>query len=770
MEEALALAREWRQYELIATTVAIIASPLAFLALWDGADWSPGAAIALTLLGVGAVRGALDILVNRFIPRPPLFGAEDRLAQADITGRRRIWFWKRLYRFVLLFGGLFIAISAIVALAKGVSLGDGISDVAGAPANAFGDQPPTFLIFQLFILFFINFAIIIGPLMLMGISQVKVYEPGDANWGVRLHDVRGQDEAKEEITKIVSLWQSGEEFVKAGGKRERGVLFLGAPGTGKTMLSKGIATSFNCPFVTIPGSGFAQMFLGMDTVLVRYLAWRAKKQAAKWGGQCIVFIDEIDAVGMRRQALGTGMGFAPEAAAPPENDVVVETEEWRRRQFEARAPEPRDVRPRFYQALGRLADRAAFIMPGMGGQGGTALNTLLVVMDGIDNPPFMKRFLVNRLNTLLDALYTVPRRVGKVKLRLPPAKPRKEEIYFIGATNVPLEMLDPALVRPGRMGRHVNFRTPTWEDRRDIFDLYINKVAHEAELDTAERRDEMARITAGYSPAMIDQICSMALTSAHSEGRQVFSWDDLVEAMMVVEAGVAVGQPYPEHEKRSVAIHEAGHAVCSHLYNEHLLSTRLTVRRRGDFGGLHQAMYIEDRFVNWRSEQIAGLIHTLGAMAAEYTFYGQTTTGVFSDLRSATYQASRMVAYSGMGPAPIELSDRITDPKEREFKEDQIRERFQRLGFQLLHRHDVQALEAAVQDRVKREIVAELLGQAFVVAFNTIRHNRAGVSHVADVLEDKVEMFGDEVVDVLDEAKLRKPSIDLLEEAAWPTI
>src|SRR6185295_11984215 len=105
-------------------------------------------------------------------------------------------------------------------------------------------------------------------------------------------------------------WQSGEEFVKAGGKRERGVLFLGAPGTGKTMLSKAIATSFNCPFVTIPGSGFAQSFIGMDAVLVRWLAWKARRLAAKWGGQCIVFIDEIDAVGRRRSALNGG--FAPQ--------------------------------------------------------------------------------------------------------------------------------------------------------------------------------------------------------------------------------------------------------------------------------------------------------------------------------------------------------------------------------------------------------------------------------------------------------------------------
>ena len=165
------------------------------------------------------------------------------------------------------------------------------------------------------VLFFANFLILFGPLLLLGVQQIKGYEPGDADWGVKLADVRGQAEAKEEITRVVSLWQSGEEFEKAGGKRERGVLFLGAPGTGKTMLSKGIATSFNCPFVSIPGSGFAQTFIGMDAVLVRFLARKAKKLAAKWGGQCIVFIDEIDAVGMRRQSLGSGFSVEPRSTA-----------------------------------------------------------------------------------------------------------------------------------------------------------------------------------------------------------------------------------------------------------------------------------------------------------------------------------------------------------------------------------------------------------------------------------------------------------------------
>ena len=324
----------------------------------------------------------------------------------------------------------------------------------------------------------------------MGIQQIKTYEPGDADWGVKLDDVRGQAEAKQEITRVVSLWQSGEEFEKAGGKRERGVLFLGAPGTGKTMLSKAIATSFNCPFVTIPGSGFAQTFIGMDAVIVRFLSRKAKKMANKWGGQCIVFIDEIDAVGMRRASLGTGF-------QPIESSTIHDThffgpmgaltldrrpDRWRprpgARSSSRCAPSRRASTTR--RSITKLANGIhKAVMPGgmMGGMGGgLALNQLLVVMDGIDEPPLIKRFRTRKFNTFLDALYFVPQRVFGRRLRLKPPKPRKEEVYFIGACNVPLEALDPALTRPGRMGRHIYFRTPTWEDRRDIFDLYLGKV------------------------------------------------------------------------------------------------------------------------------------------------------------------------------------------------------------------------------------------------------------------------------------------------------
>ena len=281
-----------------------------------------------------------------------------------------------------------------------------------------------------------------------------------------------------------------------------------------------------------------------------------------------------------------------------------------------------------------------------------------------------------------------------MSLRKRPPKPRKEEIYFIGACNVPLEALDPALTRPGRLGRHIFFRTPAWEDRRDIFDLYIRKVAHDPELDTRRKRDELARVTSGYSPAMIDQVCSMALTYAHSDGRPHFTWEDIVEAMTTVESGVAIGQEYPPHEERATAIHEAGHAVCSHLYNENLMSTRLSIRKRGSSGGHHRAMEIEERFADWRSEMFGHLIHVLGAMAAEVVFYGQNTTGVGGDVRSVTWLAGRMVGYAAMAPQRVDLSDRIEDPERRAAEEDRVMERFAKLGYRLGDANQLVAIQS----------------------------------------------------------------------------
>ncbi|MDX6486970.1 MAG: cell division protease FtsH, partial [Gaiellaceae bacterium] len=599
----------------------------------------------------------------------------------------------------------------------------------------------------------------------------------------------GQKEAKEEIGRVITLWQSGEDFERAGGKRERGLLFLGQPGTGKTMLAKALATGFNSPFVSIPGSGFAQAFIGIDAVIVRFLARKAKKLARKWGGQCIVFIDEIDAVGMRRQALRGQNGmrpttdpglefYGPYGAMNASGDLIHESEAWREHMFAMRAPEPRSPYPGWMQKVGNIVNQGIFPGMGMGGGGQLALNQLLVVMDGIDNPPFMKRFLTNRINSFLDAVYVIPRRLGRVSMRLPRPRPLGAQIYFIGATNVPLEVLDPALTRPGRMGRHVWFRTPTKDDRKDIFDLYLDKVSHDPDLDTPPRRDEIARITNGYSPAMIEQICSMALTNAHHEGRLAFTWQHLVDAMTAIESGTAIGVKYTEGESRSVAIHEAGHAATAHVFRPDIESSRLSIRMRGDSLGHHQTFDREERFSRWQSEDAATLIHVIGAMAAEHVFYGENSRGVGGDLGSATQLAAIMVGVWGMAPPRIDLPEGMKfDDETPEETRERIRERFEGIGRRLMNRTrggaDFQAdpVAAVLRDPFKVAMAAQFLGYAFVMAYLFILENKEAVEKIADTVLDKKEIYGDDLNRLLDSVNLKQPAAyDWTKEESWPRI
>jgi cell division protease FtsH len=789
------LAGQWRKLTRAATLVAVFTSPLPFFWFYEVVDKTQGSIVwsaLLTFVCVIAFRGLVDVGVRRFIPWPSLFGTDEtRLKEEDVVNRRRAWYWRKKYRLVT-FIALFVTGVWLIRVGKGtdttwwgtaLDMWNGFWGMLGNPA--------VWVYAVIFpVLFLFNFLILFGPLALIGITQMQAFEPGDQDWGVRLDDVRGQAEAKEEVRRVVNLWQSGEAFEKAGGKRERGLLMLGAPGTGKTMLSKAIATGFNCPFVSMPGSGFAQTFIGMDAVIVRYLVWKAKRLARKWGGQCIVFIDEIDAVGMRRQSLGpAGVGgftgadpgsfhdfcfFGRNGALTATGDLVLETRAWRERLFLERAPQRSSPYGPVTQRISGIVNQ---MFPGMmGGMGQLALNQLLVVMDGIGNPRFTRKVLTNRINTFLDACYVIPRRIRSRSMRLPAPRPADEQIYFIGACNVPIEMLDPALIRPGRMGRHVWFRTPTVKDRLDIFDLYIDKVAHEEDLDRPERRDEIARITNGYSPAMIEQVCSMALTHAHHEGRERFDWKDLVEAMTTIESGTAVNIEYVPDETRAVAIHEAGHAVAGHVYMKGSESVRLSIRRRGQSLGHHQAREKDERFSSWRSEEMGRLIWTLGAMAAERVFYGENSTGVGGDVQSGTARAAWMVGSCGMGPERIELEGKYSRRAYEDEKRDKIMKRFEQIGLQIMNRSGEggplhpDPIAGVLADQDKRRMVAQLLGQAYLSAHLLVEANRDGLERIANELVERKEMHGNEVLDLLDGVGLRQPEVDLTDDRVWPKI
>jgi len=268
----------------------------------------------------------------------------------------------------------------------------------------------------------------------------------------------------------------------------------------------------------------------------------------------------------------------------------------------------------------------------------------------------------------------------------------------------------------------------------------------------------------------------MALTIAHYDGRMAFAWDDIVEAMTTVESGTAVNIDYVPEETRAVAIHEAGHAVAGHVYMKGAESTRLSIRRRGAALGHHQALEKEERFSSWRSEEMARLIWTLGAMAAERVFYGENSTGVGGDVQSATARAAWMVGACAMAPEAVQLNGSPRGEAKREEAREKIRQRFERIGAQIMNTaggggpfgHD--PIAGVLGDRAKRAMVAQMLGQAYMSAHHLIEHNKEAVERIAQVVIDRKELHGNELLRLLDHAKLEIPQVDLTKEEAWPAI
>jgi ATP-dependent Zn protease len=246
--------------------------------------------------------------------------------------------------------------------------------------------------------------------------------------------------------------------------------------------------------------------------------------------------------------------------------------------------------------------------------------------------------------------------------------------------------------------------------------------------------------------------------------------------MTTIESGTAQGIDYVPEETRATAIHEAGHAAASHVYMHDVLSTRLSIRKRGGSLGHHQAIEKEERFSSWRHEEVGKLVWTLGAMAAEHTFYGENSTGVGGDVESATARAAWMVGMCGMGPEPIDLSEQhFANREAQQHAEDLLMKRFERIGLQIMNRargarEQGDAIASILMDPAKKMAAAQILGQAYLTAMCLVRHNRPQILRIAEILVQRKELHGDEVVEVLDAARLEAPRIDITDDSIWPKL
>lgn len=464
-----------------------------------------------------------------------------------------------------------------------------------------------------------------------GKSNAKLY--GNEKEPVLFKDIAGNGEAKQDLEEVVDFLKHPKKFLAVGARIPKGVLLVGPPGTGKTMMARAVAGEAGVPYFSISGSEFVEMFVGVGASRVRDLFSKAKKNAP-----AIIFIDEIDAVGRRR---GSGMGGG--------HDEREQT-----------------------------------------------LNQILVEMDGFE---------------------------------------QGENVIIIAATNR-MDVLDPALLRPGRFDRRVGIGLPDRKDRFEILKVHFAKKPLEKSVDL----EALAAKTAGSSGADLANMANEAAIVAARNNRTTITSDDVTEAFEKVAIGPErKNKIMNEKEKELTAYHEAGHAVVGHVLPDSDMVHKVTIIPRGGTGGVTWFIPPEDKSYHSIIEYKDVLARMLGGRIAEEVIYGldRVTTGAGNDLQKAAELAREMVVNQGMGK---KLRDQVFHVEEGMMMDRMMHER--------TYSEDTAKL-------IDQEVEA-LISEAATRARLTINANKKHLEALKDALLEKETVEAPEVLALLEGSKLPK--------------
>ena len=492
--------------------------------------------------------------------------------------------------------------------------------------------------------------------------------------GLRFSDVKGIDVVLEEVKRTLQIFLTYRSFrEELGGNPRRGILFEGQPGTGKTHLAKAMAAEAGVPFFFVSAPAFQSMWQGMTAFKIRSFFKNLKKAARKEGG-AIGFIEEIDAIGLTR-------GGLERATSVNESSMTT----------------------------------TRFTGSGDGGM----VNELLIQLQSFDQPLYagrVKNKIIDMINLFMPAMHQFKKKASPYS-----------NILIIAATNR-AEMLDPALVRPGRFDRTLYFDLPSRSGRRDLVDYFLAKRKHAKEMDDDEKREELAAMTLGYSPAMLEHVLDEALVWAIRDGRKELTWRDIQRARLSEEIGIGQPVAYTARERELIASHEAGHAVSAHLVGKDRKLEVLSIIKRRSALGLLAHSDREERFTRTKSE-LEGMMRIMfGGMVAEELFFGESGTGPSSDLRAATSLAAQMVGSYGMGSHLISF-DALDNGM-----------------------HSGPNIVAKVLNSEEgRHEVDELLTRIKLEVTTLLRENKDLVEALRDALLEREELLGDEIHEVFEE-------------------